>query len=80
MLTNAQMIEGRYLRWAKARAKVAWIVARLNEGREVYICTATRATKLSKKHIEMVRAAKNGAYMQSGRKWVCIDYCQIEAH
>jgi hypothetical protein len=38
----------------------------------------TKVTKLTSKHIGMVKAAKNGAYVQSGKSWVCIDGCSIK--
>jgi hypothetical protein len=48
------------------------------EGRTVYLCTMTKATKLTSKHINMVKAAKNGAFVQSGKNWLCIDGCGIK--
>lgn len=80
MLTNAQMTEGRYLRFYRARRKIAWIKAHLEAGGTVYICTYTRITKLTKKHIDMVKATKSGVYCQHGRKWLNFDYCKLEAH
>lgn len=78
MLTNNQMVAGRFLRWAAARKKVGAIKRHLAAGRYVYICTMTRATKLTAKHIDMVKATKTGAWMQRGRNWVNIDYCGIQ--
>lgn len=78
-VTNQQMTAGRYLRWHKARVKVAWINAKLSDGLNVYICTYTKTTKLSLKHANMVKATKSGAYMQRGKAWDCIDGCKLIA-
>jgi hypothetical protein len=76
-MTNNQMIEGRFLRWHRARVMVAAIVRNLTEGRTVVIATMTQATRFDHRHVAMFKAAKNGAFLQRGRKWVCIDYCAI---
>jgi hypothetical protein len=80
MLTNDEMIEGRFLRWHKARVKVAWIKGHLEAGHIVDICTATRVTRCKPKHIDMFKATKTGAYMQAGKRWDCIDFCGFRAH
>lgn len=58
----------------------------LKAGKTVYICTATRITKLTKKVLDrfnkagavLLKQGKSGsAYMASGKKFVCIDYCNI---
>jgi riboflavin synthase alpha subunit len=78
-MTNDQMKAGRFVRWHVARRKVAFIQGHLAAGRTVYICTMTKATKLSAKHAGMVKATKSGAYMQAGKSWVCIDGCALKA-
>lgn len=77
-MTNDQMKANRFARWHIARRKVAFIREQLAAGRTIYICTALRATKLSAKHADMVKATKSGAYLQAGKSWVCIDYCAIK--
>jgi hypothetical protein len=77
-MKNSEMKANRFLIWHKARRRVAYIQSNLNLGRTVYLCTMTKATKLTSKHIDMVKAAKNGAFVQSGKSWVCIDGCSIK--
>lgn len=78
-LTNDQMIAGRFLRIHKARRRVAWIKSQLAAGRTILICTMTKATAYKAKHIDMFKATKTGAYVQSGNKWLCIDFTKIVA-
>lgn len=77
MLTNAKMVAGRFERWAKARAKVAKVVAVLNAGGTVTIVTATRFTTYDKRHVAMFKAARNGAFVAHGRTWACFDFCEL---
>ena len=78
-MSNDKMIAGRYASWAAARKKHAWMLARLAEGHTVYIATALRVYSLKAKHAEMLRASRSGLYMQSGKSWVCIDFCGLSA-
>lgn len=78
-MTNQEMKAGRFLRWHIARRKIAWISARLSEGRKVYIQTNTRTTVCFAKHADMFKATRSGAYLQRGKKWDCIDFCKISA-
>lgn len=80
MLTNSNMKAGRFLRHYKAKQKVAAIVAQLDAGRTVYLCAYTRATKLTAKHRNMLKASKAGTFIQRGKAWDCIDGCKIEVH
>ena len=77
MLKNSDMKVNRFLTWHKARRRVAAIVAHLEAGRTVYISTYTRSIKCNKAHAGMFKAACNGAYIQSGKHWDCIDGCKI---
>ena len=77
MITNSDMTANRFYTWHKARRRVAAIVAHLEAGRTVYISTYTRSIKCTKKHTGMFKAARNGAYIQSGKRWDCIDGCKI---
>ena len=76
-LTNEKMVAGRYLRWATARKKVADIKAHLAAGGLVMIVTALKATVYESKHAEWFEAARNGAFVRSGKSRVCIDYVHI---
>jgi len=77
-MTNEQMKPFRFLRWQMARSKIAFIQSHLLQGQTVYLCTMTRATKLTAKNFDMIKATKSGAYMQSGKNWVCIDGCGVK--
>jgi hypothetical protein len=78
-MTNEQMKAGRFLRWHKARAKVAFITAHLNAGHTVVVATMTKATRFDRRHLAMFKATKSGAYVQRGKAWDCIDYASVEA-
>jgi len=79
------MKAGRYLIWAQARQLVAALEAALTAGCTVYVCTYTRATKITPACYArwqasgrpLFRASMSGAYMASGRTYVCIDYCSF---
>lgn len=79
LMSNEDMRSGRFLRWHTARRKAAWIAARLAEGLTVYVVTYTKATKLSAKHADSIKATKSGLYMRSGKSWICIDGCALRA-
>ena len=80
MLTNDQMIKGRYHRWHNARRRIAFIAEHLNAGRIVYIQTALRTTKFTKpEQLAMLKSNQRGCFMQSGKMWVCINGCKISA-
>ena len=78
-MTNDEMKAGRFLRWHKARVKVAKIQAALRAGYQVNIHTATRVTvyKPGKGFEDMFKANRTGAYVQHGKRWDCIDFCGI---
>jgi hypothetical protein len=78
-MTNEQMKENRYLRWHKARKRVAWIKQNLAAGRTVQLTTYTKATRYTTKHIDWFKATKTGAYVQQGKGFVCIDGCDVRA-
>ena len=79
MLTNAQMISNRFGRWARARRMVNAIRSHLAAGHTVMLYTHLKATKFSKpEHAEMFKAARDGAYVQRGTCWDCIDYCGVK--
>jgi hypothetical protein len=57
----------------------------LSAGKTVYICTCTRATKITQKNVKaweaygrpILKAAGNSMYMAVGKRYDCIDYCSI---
>ena len=78
-LTNSQMIAGRFLRYARARQRVAWIKAQLAAGRIVQLATYTKATNYNARHAAMFKATKAGAFVQRGKSWDCIDLCELRS-
>jgi len=75
-MNNSEMKAGRILKIQTGKRKLAFILGNLEAGRNVYISTATRATKLSKKHAGMIRMGKSGSlYLQKD----CIDFCGLSA-
>lgn len=77
MIKNSDMKANRFATWHNARRKVAAIVAHLEAGHTVMICSYTRVTKCTRKHAGMFKAARNGAFIQMGNRWDCIDGCKI---
>jgi hypothetical protein len=78
-LTNSKMIAGRFLRYARARQRVAWIKAHLAAGRVVQLATYTKATNYDAKHVGMFKATKAGAFVRRGKSWDCIDLCELRS-
>ena len=77
MLTNDQMTPNRFLTWAVARKKISFIQYHLAKGRTIHVCTYTKATAYKAKHANMFKATKDGAFVQSGKSWLCINHCAI---
>ena len=78
-LTNSQMTAGQFLRYARARQRVAWIKAQLAAGRIVQLATYTKATNYNARHVDMFKATKAGAFVQRGKSWDCIDLCELRS-
>ncbi len=78
-LPNSKMIANRFARFADARRKVAWIHKMLADGKSVMVSTYTKSTCYTAKHAGMFRASKSGAFVQTGRRWDCIDFCKLTA-
>ena len=78
-ITNSQMIAGRYLRYARARQRVAWIKAQLAVGRIVQLTTYTKATSYDARHADMFKATKAGAFVRRGKSWDCIDFSNLQS-
>lgn len=64
---------------ATATAKLDWIKARIDEGRTVYLSTATRATKITRRHLPQVRERDGHLEVQHGNRWLCHDFSRISA-
>lgn len=79
-MTNDSMKAGRFLRWHRARKLVGNINAALESGAIVQLTTHTRATRYTRKHLGWFKATRSGAYVQSGKRWDCIDGCKITAY
>ena len=62
-----------------AQAKSDFIKTHLSAGRQIFIQTALRTWKLSRKHADMIKVSGESIYMQNGKRWDCIDYCKISA-
>jgi len=68
-----------------AQEKVDKIIETLREGKTIYISTALRSYKITKKTLaswdkaglQLFKAEGNSMYMASGKKFLCIDYCQF---
>jgi hypothetical protein len=78
-MTNDQMKPRRFLNLYNAKTKLNWIVNNINNGLTVYVCTQIRKTGYNKKHIDMFKATKSGLYVQSGKKYLNIDFNQLIA-
>ncbi len=77
VLSNDQMKANRYGRWAVARKLIRHIVTNLEAGNDVYLCTYTKATRYQRKHAAMFKANRNGAWVQRGKSWVCINFTPV---
>lgn len=62
-----------------AQTKFDWIIARLNEGRTVFLATHLRVTKLQKKHIPVIRVNHNALEIKCGKHWIDYSYTTISA-
>lgn len=78
-MTNEQMKPGRFHQWHIARRRIAFIQKHLEAGHMIQLTTYMRATRYQRKHIGMFKATRSGAYVQSGRQWLCIDGCDLRA-
>lgn len=63
-----------------ADTKLAWIKARIAEGRKVYLSTALRHIVVTEKYLQNVRA-RNGVLeaMQGRQGWVDCNGCRLSA-
>lgn len=73
MLTNSQMIAGRFLRLHRARKAYRFITENLEAGRMVQITTRARATRFKRQHLGMFKVGRDGnLYVQRGKAWDCL--------
>lgn len=72
----------------KAAEKLAWIKERLAGNMTVYVCTYTRATKITPKTAarwadagrDLFKIDSTGSLMMAvGNRYDCIDYCGLRA-
>jgi hypothetical protein len=61
------------------RKQYAWIKARVEEGRTVYLSTYTHRTKITSKNLNLVKATKTGLMVQMGKRWVDHSLTEISA-
>jgi hypothetical protein len=73
------MIPGRFLRYARARKRVAWIKAQLAAGRVVQLTTYTKIVRYDARHADMFKATPAGAFARRGKSWDCIDFCDLRS-
>ena len=78
-LSNQQMKSNRFGAWAKARKKLNWMNEQWDKGMTVCLDTSLKVYRTSRKHKDMFKATKTGLYMQVGKKWLCVDGCQLSA-
>ena len=62
-----------------AQRKLAWIVERLNAGRTVYLSTAYKSTKLTRKSLAIVRARGENLEVAHGKQWLNHNYSRLSA-
>jgi hypothetical protein len=77
MLTNEQMIPNRFARMAKVRRLQRKIHETFDKGGIVQIATHLKVTTYKPKHINMFRFDRFSAYVAHGKRFDCIDFCQI---
>jgi len=68
-----------------AQEKLTAILTAIQSGRTIYVSTMTRATKIRKADVAkfdkigrpLFRVQGNSLYMSVGKRYDCIDYCQV---
>jgi len=76
-MNNSDMKANRFGRWAAYRKMVANIKETLAAGGIVQIPTYTRCTNYDKRHVDMFKATKSGAWVQRGKNWDCLNLSKI---
>ena len=78
MLTNAEMIPGRYLRWHNARKLYKRIMSQFDRGGAIRIVTYTKCIECHPKHRAMIRCTKRDVLIQRGKNWDAITHTRID--
>lgn len=76
-MTNEQMKAGRFFKWHNYRLLVSNIRATLANDGIVQIVGYGRVIQCDKRHIDMFKATKTGAYIQRGKNWDCLNLSKI---
>ena len=78
MLTNDQMISGRFAKLARGRRLIRAFNAAWDAGRSIQFTTYLRSTIYRAKHRGMVKMDRRGSILiQSGKNWNCADGCAM---
>lgn len=72
-LPNDKMKADRFRRWAVARRRVRWIQDHLKAGHTVQVANGGFVLRLSRRHIDMVKAFRDGVHFQQGKRWVSVE-------
>lgn len=63
-----------------AATKLAWIKARIAEGRTVYLSTTLRHTKISAKHMDLLRVRGESLEVLTGKQgWLNHNHSRLSA-
>jgi hypothetical protein len=63
-----------------AETKLTWIKERIAEGRTVYLTTYLRATKITAKHLQLIRVRNNALEVCHGKKWLDYNGARLTAN
>ncbi len=72
-MSNEEMVANRFGRWAKSRKLIKDIQNTLRAGGYVVMGGYEGSRQYDERHVDMFKATKSGAYVQRGKKWLCID-------
>jgi hypothetical protein len=63
----------------EATKKLEWIKERIAEGRTVYLTTYLRSTKITAKHLPLLKATAKALYVRCGSRWIDYNGAKITA-
>jgi hypothetical protein len=63
----------------QAEQKLDWIKARIAEGHAVYFSTHLRRTKITAKHLPLIRVRNGSLEIQCGKHWIDYSYANLSA-
>lgn len=79
MITNDQMISGRFAKLARGRRLMARMSQAWDCGGFVRIGTATRYTDYAAKHRDLIVMGRTGSiYVKRGERLDCVDFCSFQ--